>query len=74
MNECVALFLDAVTGEPLAEAASEESDVDALRGKLGTGPLPADAKSVAQLHVIGLAAEASKDSGGWAEIEEIHAP
>ncbi|MDE0141536.1 MAG: Gfo/Idh/MocA family oxidoreductase [Caldilineaceae bacterium] len=74
MNECVALFLDTVTGEPLAEAASEESDVDALRGKLGTGPLPADAKSVAQLHMIGLAAEASKDSGGWAEIEEIHAP
>ena len=73
MNECVALFLDAVNGEPLADTAYEDSDVDALRAKLGTGPLPADAKSVAQLHMIGLAAEASKDSGGWAEVEAIHA-
>ena len=72
MNECVALFLDAVTDEPLAETDSEAGDVNALREKLGTGPLPADAKSVAQLHMIGLAAEASKDNGGWAEVEEVH--
>ena len=34
---------------------------------------PAAAPAVAQLHLIGLAAENSKDSGGWAEIEEISA-
>ena len=71
MNECVALFLDAVAGEPLAETGSQSSSVDALREALGTAPLPADAKSVAQLHLIGIAAEASKDNGGWAEIEDI---
>ncbi|MDE0200699.1 MAG: Gfo/Idh/MocA family oxidoreductase [Caldilineaceae bacterium] len=71
MNECVALFLDAVAGEPLAETGSQSSSLDALREALGTAPLPADAKSVAQLHMIGMAAEASKDSGGWAEIEEV---
>ena len=72
MNECVTVFLDAVAGEPLAEGASEASGINALREALGTGPLPADAKSVAQLHMIGLAAEASKDSGGWAEVEDTH--
>ncbi len=71
MNECVTVFLDAVAGEPLAEGASEAGGVNALREALGTGPLPADARSVAQLHLTGLAAEASKDSGGWAEIEDI---
>ena len=71
MNECVALFLDAVTGEPLNETTSAASPADSLRESLGTAPLPADAKSVAQLHLIGLAAEASKDNGGWAEIEDI---
>lgn len=71
MNECVATFLDAVTGGPLAETTSAAGPVDTLRESLGTAPLPADAKSVAQLHMIGMAAEASKDSGGWAEIEDI---
>ncbi len=71
MNECVATFLDAVTDEPLAETTSTASPVDSLRDSLGTAPPPADANSVAQLHLIGLAAEASKDSGGWAKIEEI---
>ena len=71
MNECVTAFLDAVTGEPLAVTTPAAGRVDNLRESLGTGPLPADAMSVAQLHLIGMAAEASKDSGGWAEIEEI---
>lgn len=71
MNECVTAFLDAVTGAPLAETSNSASRVDALRDTLGTAPLPADAKSVAQLHLIGMAAEASKDSGGWAEIEDV---
>ena len=74
MNECVTTFLDAVASEPLLEttaAAPAVKNVDALREALGTGPLPADASSVAQLHLIGLAAEASKDSGSWAEIEKI---
>ena len=71
MNECVAAFLNAVTGEPLTEPAPSASGIDTLRELLGTAPLPADANSVAQLHLIGLAAEASKDSGGWAKIEEI---
>ncbi len=71
MNECVSAFLDAVAGEPLAETTSPASRIDTLRETLGTGPLPADAKSVAQLHLIGLAAETSKDSGGWAEVEVI---
>jgi predicted dehydrogenase len=74
MNECVTAFLDAVAGEPLLDttsAAPTVKDVDALRAALGTGPLAADAPAVAQLHLIGLAAEASKDSGGWAEIEKI---
>ena len=74
MNECVTAFLSAVAGEPLLDttsAAPTVKDVDALREALGTGPLAADAPAVAQLHLIGLAAEASKDSGGWAEIEKI---
>ena len=71
MNECVATFLDAVTGEPLNETTSAASSVDILSESLGTAPLPADARSVAQLHMIGMAAEESKDSGGWAEIEDI---
>lgn len=74
MNECVATFLDAVAGAPLqktAPAASSNENIDAIREALGTGPLPADARAVAQLHMIGLAAEASKDSGGWAQIESI---
>jgi len=71
MNECVATFLDAVTDEPLVETTSTASPIDSLRESLGTAPPPADANSVAQLHLIGLAAEASKDSGGWAKIEEI---
>ena len=71
---CHCLSLDAVAGEPLLDttsAAPTVKDVDALRAALGTGPLAADAPAVAQLHLIGLAAEASKDSGGWAEIEKI---
>lgn len=73
MNECVTTFLDAVAGAPLNETASAASvdNIDALREALGTGPLPADARAVAKLHMIGLAAEASKDNGGWAEIEAI---
>ena len=71
MNECVATFLDAVTGEPLTETPTAASPVDTLRERLGTAPLPADAKSVAQLHMIGMAAEASKDNGGWAKIEDV---
>jgi predicted dehydrogenase len=77
MNECVTAFLDAVAGEPLLDttsAAPTVKDVDALRAALGTGPLAADAPAVAQLHLIGLAAEASKDSGGWAEIEGVDSP
>lgn len=76
MNECVTAFLDAVTGEPLIETTSDALDIDTLREALGTGPLAADAAdgpAVAQLHLIGLAAELSKDSGGWAEIEKIGA-
>ena len=46
---------------------------DTLREALGVAPLAADAPAVAQLHLTGLAAEASKDSGGWAEIEDISA-
>lgn len=38
---------------------------------LPAAPAAADAPAVAQLHMIGLAAEASKDSGGWAEVESI---
>ncbi|MCY3902684.1 MAG: Gfo/Idh/MocA family oxidoreductase [Caldilineaceae bacterium] len=34
---------------------------------------PADAPAVAQLHLIGMAAEASKESGGWADIEALSA-
>ena len=71
MNECVATFLDAVTGEPLTETPTAASPVDTLRERLGTAPLPADAKSVAQLHMIGMAAEASKDNGSWAKIEDV---
>lgn len=71
MNECVTAFLDAVAGEPLIEKESAASEGDRLREALGTGPLPADARSVAQLHLTGMAAEASKESGGWAEIEGI---
>ena len=71
MNECVAAFLDAVSGEPLTETKSTAADVDNLREALGTGPLPADAPAVAKLSLIGLAAEASKDCGGWAEVEEV---
>ena len=70
MNECVTAFLDAVAGEPLTESKSTAAEVNKLREVLGTGPLPADAPAVAQLSLIGLAAEASKDSGGWAEIED----
>ena len=70
MNECVSAFLDAVAAEPLIETESTNAEVERLREALGTGPLPADAPAVAQLHLIGLAAEASKDNGGWAEIEE----
>ena len=74
MNECVTVFIDAVAGEPLRETSHDgvaASEVDALREALGTGPMPADARSVAQLHMVGLAAEASKDNGGWAEVESI---
>ena len=70
MNECVAAFLDAVSGEPLTESKSTAAEVNNLREVLGTGPLPADAPAVAQLSLSGLAAEASKDSGGWAKIED----
>ena len=73
MNECVTAFLDAVAGAPLLGATPASPDVDTLRETLGAGPLAAEAPAVAQLHLIGLAAEASKDSGGWAEIEEISA-
>ncbi len=34
---------------------------------------PSDAPAVAQLHLIGMAAEASKESGGWADIEALSA-
>ena len=73
MNECITAFLDAVAGAPLLGATPASPDVDTLRETLGAGPLAAEAPAVAQLHLIGLAAEASKDSGGWAEIEEISA-
>jgi len=71
MNECVTTFLDAVVGEPLTETESTSAEVGKLREALGARPLPADAPSVAQLHMSGLAAEASKDKGGWAKIEEL---
>jgi hypothetical protein len=73
MNECVSAFLDAVGGAPLIESPPAAPDVDTLREALGSGPLAADAPAVAHLHLIGLAAEASKDSGGWAQIEKISA-
>ena len=37
----------------------------------GVRPNRTNAQMVAQLHLVGLAAEASKDSGTWAEIEDI---
>ena len=73
MNECVTTFIDAVAGAPLLETPPDGPDVRTLREALGVAPLAADAPAVAQLHLVGLAAEASKDSGGWAEIEEISA-
>ena len=73
MNECVSAFLDAVGGAPLIESPPAAPDVDTLREALGSGPLAADAPAVAHLHLIGLAAEASKDSGGWAQIEKLSA-
>ncbi len=75
MNECVAAFLDVAAGEPLIETTSAAPDIGTLREALGTGtgPLAADAYTVARLHLIGLAAEVSKDSGGWAEIEDVGA-
>lgn len=46
--------------------------LDAVTGTASeTVTPPADARVVAQLHLVGLAAEASKDNGGWAEIEKI---
>lgn len=50
LHECVAAFLDTVTGGP---------------------PSSTDARVVAQLHLVGLAAEVSKDTGAWAEIEDV---
>ena len=44
--------------------------LDAVIGGL---PSTDAARAVAQLHLIGLAAEASKDSGAWAEIEDVGA-
>ena len=73
MHECVTAFLDAIAGAPLLGATPASPDVAILREALGAGPLAAEAPAVAQLHLIGLAAEASKDSGGWAEIEDISA-
>ena len=46
--------------------------LDAVAGETPAETIPpADASSVAQLHLIGMAAEASIDSGGWSEIENV---
>lgn len=34
-------------------------------------PSSTNARAVARLHLVGLAAEASKDSGTWAEVEDV---
>jgi len=49
--------------------------LDAVAGESPSETLPpADAPAVAQLHLIGMAAEASKERGGWADIEAVSAP
>ena len=46
--------------------------LDAVQGRPGAVDVPpADARCVARLTLAGLAAEAAKDSGGWAAIEHI---
>ena len=48
--------------------------LDAVGGETPSETVPtADAPAVAQLHLIGMAAEASKESGGWADIDAISA-
>ena len=48
--------------------------LDAVAGETPSETVPpADAPAVAQLHLIGMAAEASKKSGGWADIEAVSA-
>ena len=48
--------------------------LDAVAGERPSETVPpADAPAVAQLHLIGMAAEASKESGGWADIEAVSA-
>ena len=48
--------------------------LDAVAGETPSETVPpADAPAVAQLHLIGMAAEASKESGGWADIEAVSA-
>ncbi len=48
--------------------------LDAVAGESPSESVPpADAPAVAQLHLIGMAAEASKEYGGWADIEAVSA-
>ena len=48
--------------------------LNAVAGETPSDTVPAaDAPAVAQLHLIGMAAEASKESGGWADIEAVSA-
>ena len=68
VHECVSAFLDAVADGPPLERSPAAAGSGARAG--APGPV-ADAPVVAQLQLIGLAAEASKDTGGWAEIEDI---
>ncbi len=62
--------------EPRAGWPGMHENVSAFLDAVAGGPPdsalePTAARAVAQLHLIGLAAEASKDTGAWAEVEDL---
>jgi predicted dehydrogenase len=59
--------------QPYADWPGMHESVKAFLDAVETGiPSYANAGVVANLHLIGMAAEESKDTGGWAKVKELH--
>ncbi|MSP11527.1 MAG: Gfo/Idh/MocA family oxidoreductase [Chloroflexi bacterium] len=58
--------------EPIAALAGMHECVSSFLDAVASGrPSPNNARAVAQLHLIGLAAEAAIDTGTWADVEDL---
>lgn len=60
------------SGIPVVQWPGEQESVSAFLDAIETGkPSRSNARLIAHLHLVGLAAEASKDLGVWVDVEDI---